>query len=238
MATSPDQVRSGLTLVTSAAQADLRTVTAEVPPEEPATLRAALFAAAPLVVSDYSDGAAALALDWFEELREEARPPRPFTPTPVRLVTDEDVTAMVARTSEPLYHYIEDPAPEVDLDQVVADTLRAIEAEIQLEIAAAFRDTMTENADEDLDAVGWQRFARPGACKFCLALSARGAVYTRSSVRFAAHTDCSCLAGPSYDADAPKASVIQYQASSRQRSAADRARLREYLNATFPDAPG
>lgn len=238
MATSPDLVRSALRVVTGAAQADLREAAAQAPAEDPQTLRALLFAAAPLIVSDYSDGAAALALDWFEEIREDARPPRLFTPAPVRLVTDEDVAAMVARVSEPIYRYSESPDPEADLDAIAAETMRSIEAEIQLEIAAAFRDTITENADKDPDAAGWQRFARPGACKFCLALADRGAVYTRSSVRFAAHTDCSCLAGPSYDASAPRASVIQYEASSRTRSAADRARLREYLNEAFPDAPG
>lgn len=243
MATSPDVVRRGLRAVTRAAQAVLRGVVDEVPPEEPQTLRTALFAAAPLIVSDYSDGSAALALDWFEEIREDARPRRAFTPSPVRLVRDDDVTAMVARVSEPLYRYIEDDPADLpddipDLDQLVADTIRDIQAEVQLEIAAAFRDTITGNADDDPDAVGWQRFTRPGACKFCRALADRGAVYTRSSVKFAAHTDCSCLAGPSYDPSAPKASVIQYEASSRTRTAADRARLREYLNEAFPDAPG
>ena len=248
VATAPSRVRAALQVVTGAAGADVRQVVAQAPAEEPEMVRAALFAAAPLIVSDYSDGAAALALDWFEEIRDEARPRRPFTPTPIRLVTDDDVAAMIARDSEALLREIENPTG--DLATAIDESMRLIQAEIENEIAAAFRDTITENAVEDSDAVGWRRFARPGACKLCRMLADRGAVYTESTARFAAHGavmggnrkggNCMCIAGPAYGGKETwaEATPMQYLASRRQRSAADRERLREYLNENFPEAPG
>jgi hypothetical protein len=79
-------------------------------------------------------------------------------------------------------------------------------------------------------------------------LAARGAVYTERTARFAAHGavmaggrkggTCMCVAGPAYVPSAPRASAMQYLASRRKRSAADKAHLREYLNHNFPDARG
>jgi hypothetical protein len=233
--TTPERVRRALQRVTGAAVGEVRAVSSSAP-QEPAAWRAALFATAPLIVSEYASGAATLATDWFEEIRDAANPRHLFTPIPLVAVTDDDMAAMVARVTVDMSTLERDLLSE--FDRIVADTLAQLEAEMQKQVAAGFWDTMTENADEDPDAVGWQRFARPGACKFCVMLAARGAVYTRSSVKFAAHTTCHCVVGPSYDPSAPRANVMQYLASRRTRSAEDKARLREYLNHNFPDAPG
>lgn len=235
MATAPERVRRALLKVTGAAQAEIRSVAAAAPPD-PAGWRAAMFATAPLIVSEYASGASVLGTDWFEEIRDDASPKRLYTPTPRLNVTDEDVAASVARATSKLHN------PSRGFDEVVQQLIDEAEAltaaEVQKQVASGFWDTITENADDDPDAVGWQRFARPGACKFCLMLADRGAVYTRTSVNFAAHTTCHCVAGQSYDAGAPRASVMQYVASRRKRSDVDKARLRDYLNENFPDAPG
>lgn len=233
MATSPSRIRRALRLLTGAAVREIRAVgSSSARPDE---VRAALFEVAPLVVATYAEGSAALAVDWFEEIREEANPPRPFSP---RLVVPEpeDLDGIVARTTEPLYDVSR--GARDDVETALAKSLADLEGEIQREVAAALRETMTVNADEDPDARGWQRFAQPDGCKFCLMLAANGAVYTKSSVRFAAHTNCSCVVGPSYDANAPQADVIQYVASRRTRTPAQRARVRDYLNQNYPDARG
>ena len=64
-------------------------------------------------------------------------------------------------------------------------------------------------------AVGWHRETRPGACDFCRMLAGRGGVYKESTVRFAAHDDCGCVAVPSWDANAPEVDVMAYVASER-----------------------
>ncbi len=235
MATAPERVRRALLRVTDAAQAELRAVVAAAP-EDPAGWRATLFATAPLIVSEYSPGASTLALDWFEEIRAEARPRSLYRPTPRLSVTDDDVSAMVARVTESLREG--ERFIEAETERLMAEANRLLEAEMQKTVASGFRDTMTGNTADDPAAVGWQRFTRPDGCKFCRMLADRGAVFTESTVRFAAHTNCNCVVGQSYDPDAPRADVMQFLASQRTRSDAERARLREYLNHNFPDAPG
>lgn len=237
MATSPDAVRSDLLVITAAAQQELREVAASAA-EDPAALRSALFAATPLLISDYAEASAALALDWFEEIRFESGVSAPFRPRPVVPVADDDVAAIVARTTEPLHEILQ--GIEREYQEALAASLSALEAEVQKEVAAGFRETVTENAKADPAAAGWKRHAQPDACKFCRMLAAKGAVYTEATARFAAHTDCSCIAGPEFGGQEiwAEATPMQYLASQRQRTDAERKKLREYLNRKYPDAPG
>jgi hypothetical protein len=240
MPTRPDRVRRGLQLVTDAALADLRAVVAAAKGESPSTIRAAVFAAAPLLVDKYSDGSSALSLDWYEEIRDAARAPSQFTPSPLRSVTDEDVAAMVAEATKSLHdlELLVDAEAERLVAKATDTSLTLLEGGLQKQVADGFWTTTTGNVANDPDAVGWQRFARGAACKFCLMLAGRGAVYRKSIVNFAAHGGCHCVSGPSFDPNAPRADVMQYVAAKRQRTAKERADLREYLNHNFPDAPG
>lgn len=204
-------------------------------------VRAALFLATPLIVADYTDGSSALALDWYEELRDAASPALAFAPFPAEPLPDDEVAAIVATTTLALVKTPPVDAPDpIDL---LADKV------IEL-VSNGFRDTITENTHADPAAVGWRRFARPDACKFCLMLAAKGAVFTERTARFAAHGavmggnrkggNCQCIAGPEFGGKDiwSEATPMQYLASKRHRSDAEKARLREYLNENFPDAPG
>lgn len=249
MASTPSRVRRALRIVAQAAAADLRSVAnAASESGSPSEIRAALFAATPLIVSDYTDGSSALAIDWYEELRDAAQARGQFSPNPLVLVTDDELAAIVAETTSAL-HDIERGIEE-DLEAALAESLELLEAEIQEEVAQAFRDTMTGNVERDPAAVGWRRFARPEACKFCLMLAARGAVYTEATARFAAHGavmrgnrkggNCMCIAGPAFGGKEiwAEATPMQYVASQSERTPEQQAALRDYLNANFPDAPG
>lgn len=236
--TTPSQVRSGLQVVTSAAVSDTRTVADAA--SGPSEIRAALFAATPLIVGDYIDGSASLALDWYEEIRDAASPPKAFTPIPFAVVDDDAISAAVAVSTRALLDLERDLArvTEEMLQRATEDSLALLTAEVQKNVASGFWDTITTNSAEDPSAVGWQRFARAAGCKFCLMLAGRGAVYAESTANFAAHTNCHCVAGPSFDPDAPLASAMQYVASAKTRTPAQRKALREYLNKNYPDAPG
>lgn len=232
MATSPDVIRRTLLRLTGLARRELRAVS-EATKRDAQAWRAALFASVPLIVGEYGPASATLGADWFTDLREDStRRLTPFTPSIVVPTSAEDMTAMVARNTSPLLD------PMLDVEAEIERIIAQIEAEVQREIAQAFRETVTENSKADPESVGWQRFTRDGGCKFCLMLAARGAVYVEANARFASHTNCNCLAGPSYDPDAPKADVLQYVASRRSRTPAQQARVRAYLNSNFPDAPG
>lgn len=214
----------------------------------PSETRAALFAATPLIAAEYTTGSSALALEWYEELREAAEAVQRFSPAPLVLVTDDDLAAIVAETTSALYDI--ERGIEEDLEAALTESLELLEAEIVEEVAQAYRDTITGNVERDPEAVGWRRFARPEACKFCLMLAARGAVYTEATARFAAHGavmsgnrkggNCMCIAGPAFGGKEiwAEATPMQYVASQSKRTPAQQAALREYLNTNFPDAPG
>lgn len=249
-ATTPEQVRSGLTLVTAAAVADTRTVAASA--ETPNEIRAALFAAVPLIVDNYVSGSAALALDWYEELRDAAKPKHRFTPRLVPAPDGEALATVVAVATEPLYRLEQDHAAltEAFLREATEQSVQAMTSGVTQEIAGAFRDTITQNVAEDPDSPGWKRFARPEACRFCKMLAGRGAVYTEATARFAAHGaftagkktggDCMCIAGPEFGGKETwaEATPMQYVASSKKRTPAQQKALRDYLNQHYPDARG
>lgn len=231
MATSPSNVRAAVTLVTAAAIADLQAVAEAGGTAE--ELRSNLFYAAPLIVADYADGTAALALDWYDEIRADAKPDTAFEPTPIRRVTDADVRAMVAETTVALR-----TATTEDLAEATETSLRLLEGGLQKKVMTGFWDTMTVNATRDPNAGGWRRYTRPNACKFCQMIAGRGAVFSRNTATFAAHDSCHCLAAPSFDPNAPKASAVQYLAINPDRGPEQRAELRAYLNENFPNARG
>lgn len=226
MATPPDEIRTGLTLVTSAAMAEV--ASAAQAGADPQVVRGILFDAVPLIVGSFADGSSALALDWYEELREEATPSTTFVPSPVTLVPD--LSNAVAWATEPLRDL------EAEFEQALDASLERLLPEIQKEVAAGFWNTMTENVKEDPDAVGWQRYARAGACPFCRMLADKGAVYrSEETSRFAAHTTCHCVAKPKFrdGTRGEEASVMQYMASQKRRTPAQKAALRAYLKANY-----
>lgn len=226
MATPPDEVRTGLTLVTAAATSEV--ASAAIAGADPEVVRAILFDAVPLIVGSFADGSSALALDWYEELREEANPPAAYVPSPVALVRDDHLRTTVAWSTEALRDVTE------DFQQALDDSLARLLPEIEKEVAAAFWDTMTENVERDPSGVGWRRFARPGACPFCRMLADKGAVFKESTARFAAHTTCHCVAAPVFDGEpGEEANVMQYIASKRRRTAAEREALRKYLQRNY-----
>jgi hypothetical protein len=242
--TAPEQVRSSLAVVTAAARADVQTVATAASSQSPTVVRDSLFAAVPLIVADYADGAATLGLDWFEELRDAARPSKPYRAAPFPGVDPEQLATSVAWATSGLHDLEREFSRLVDADaekmlaQATDEAMTLLLPDVQKAVADGFRSTVTTNSERDPAAAGWRRFARADGCKFCQMLAARGAVYRESTVHFAAHTDCHCVVGPSYDPNAPHADVMQYVASSRTRSPEQQAALREYLNQHYPDAPG
>lgn len=186
--------------------------------------RAALLDIGPALVAYYSDGSAALAADYYDDAREAASARGRFTAEPVVNLRAEKIGAGLAWATEPLY------LPEPDTTLTVARVAEVI----QLETARPYRDTITTNRRRDRAAVGWQRVTG-GGCKFCRMLAGRGAVYREETARFASHPHCHCTAQPVFEGQAgEEASALQYVASQRRRTPAQRQTLREHL-AAMPD---
>lgn len=234
MATPPDAVQAQLAVITTAAVSDLL---AEVESVDPARRLAVMLDAIGLVVPTYYNAAGTLAAAWYDELRDEAGPRTLYTPSVIGDPTTDWIEREVNRFRADL-----DLALEEDVNRLVAEAAALAEKEA----ARGFRDTIVGNARIDEDAIGWSRVARPGACKFCLMLAGKGSVYrSESTAIFAAHKNCHCAARPEFVGGqfGPEADAIQYIASSN-RARSDEAqdernrKLRAYLNANFPDAPG
>lgn len=60
------------------------------------------------------------------------------------------------------------------------------------------RQTVIDSVRDDPARPSWQRIPGEEPCEFCAMLSARGAVYRRSTAHFEAHDHCSCEAEPVY----------------------------------------
>lgn len=228
MPTSAEAVRAQLAVITTAAASEVATAAAQVALEQ--QVDTALTAAG-FIVPAYYDAAGALAVAWYEELRDEASPASTYVPAIIGDPTTDWIEREVAKFSESI---------ELDIEREMKAILDETTRLIEKEIARGFRDSILGNTRQDEDAIGWSRVARPGACKLCVMLADKGAVYREDTAIFAAHTDCHCAARPEFrNGDhGPEASVEQYLASSKRRTPAQRALLRDYLNTNYPDARG
>lgn len=226
MATSPEAVRAQLAVVTAAAATDLADLGS---PD-------AMIHALDLIVPSYYDAAGSLAVAWYDERRDEARPASIYSPT----IIGDPTTDWIEREASKFAKTLED----------ADDALRRLSDEIaglaQKEVARGFRDSIIGNSRQDADSIGWSRVARGGACKFCVMLAGKGAVYrSESTAIFAAHQHCNCATRPEFRGGdhGPEANAIQYIASSRRArdesvQAARNERVRAYLNTNYPDLPG
>ena len=222
MATSPEAVRRALVAVSAAAVADIEPLLAA----DPVEARTAIFETAPAVTASWVQGSSALAADWYEEIREESRPKtRHLTVVRDWERADKYGRALAWATATLL---LEEP----DVDEARTRLTDVTE----YEVFGGFTDTTEANVRSDKAARGWKRNARGEACPFCRMLADKGVVYRKEeTAHFAAHTRCRCTIVPVFIGgdDGPEANVVQYVASKRRRSEADKARLRDYLRQNY-----
>lgn len=175
--------------------------------------RLQLLDTVPEVVAFYSEGSAALATDLYDDARVGVA--GRYAAVPVILDRTVKIRRGVAWASEPL---------SVEDDELAAARLVKL---VRSEIVRPYRDTITTNRQRDPAAAGWTRIASPSACGFCKALAARGAVYKKETAHFAAHDDCMCTCAPVFRGGqmGPEASAMQYMASKRRRTPAERAQI-------------
>jgi len=211
--------RAALELVSTAAVATTSRLLVSLS-GSPELQRAALLEAVPEIIAYYSEGSAALAVDFYDEERLRAGVTSSFATEFV--VADRTVAIRrgVVWGADPLF--------EGDVETANSRLAEVV----QLESARPYRDTILGNQKRDPAAVGWRRIANPGACKFCVMVASKGAIYKRDTATFAAHGGCHCSAQPVFGPNeyGPEATALQYTASKRRRTPAEKQALREYLN--------
>lgn len=232
---TPAEAKRALGVLTETAVEDVLETAAQFR-GSPTVRRAALLEAVPALIDYYGSGSAALAADVYDEQRAAAGVLTVFSAAPI--VEDRVVRQRraVAWAAEP---WMEPAAFGAAAGSVFRSRIQEV---VVPEVARPYRTTTTGNLLVDGKAYGWSRQASANACKFCLMLAARGAVYKAGTVGFAAHDNCLCTPVPLFGqmpADVVEASSLQYRVNAgRVRTPAQRAALRDYLNSNFPDARG
>lgn len=204
------ELRRLLVRLTWNAEADLAALWSQL---DAATVREGLFDVMPSLVSDYGDTAATLSAEWYDEYRSDLD---------VQGSYDADLPDL-SLGAEALAGWGSSLAQD-DWDSALAQ----ISGGLVKRVMVASRETITENTFRDPQAEGWQRYARPDACGFCVLLASRGSVFrTRGTADFGAHDSCHCVAVPKFGGR--PVAVRPYIPSSRNITDADRARVHEWI---------
>jgi hypothetical protein len=177
----------------------------------------ALFDVLPELVAAYHGAAAAVAADFYDDVRDAAEVRGAFTPIlldPPDLGTDELVKWSLATAKD----------GEAFQSLIAGGVTRRI--------SNGARDVVTRSSIADPKAKGWMRVGA-GNCDFCAMLISRGAVYSESTVDFASHDHCNCGAAPAFNPEQVKAVKSEFVPSARRKSKSvrerDRARVQDWI---------
>lgn len=187
-------------------EADLRGFWASLDLSQPERARDALLEFVPALTTVYGEGMAAVAADWYDEMRAAEAVPGRFRAEMAAAFPAEYVEARVRYGAGHLFT----DAPN--------EMLSFLSGAVQEYVLQPGRDTVARSTLADPRASGWHRETRGEACGFCRMLAGRGGVYKEATASFASHGHCNCVAAPSWDADAPEVPAVAYVASQRMDS--------------------
>lgn len=203
----------GVQRITARAQADLYKLWRQV--QDAVNARDMLADILPQIVDTYGTAAAAMAADWYDDLRAKSAVSGTFLATPA-VVDQAGTSSLAGFAAKPLFA----ENPNWNAARTLAD------GGLQRRIANVARETVMQNAVADPQARGWQRVGN-GSCGFCAMLIGRGAVYSERGADFSSHDHCKCSAAPAFRGKPQP--VKPYTPSANKATDAERARVREYL---------
>lgn len=223
------QTRRATELVTAAALNEVLALVRVM--RSPDQGRRLAFSTIPAVIEHYGSGAAALAVDAFDERRAEVNPPGRYRAVPFILPEKSKTDRAIAWATEPLYQ--QDRFADA-LERELQSRLSTITAN---GVANAGRNTTLGNIRADKASVGWRRVTGGHGCPFCRMLAARGAVFRdETSARFGAHDNCDCQAQAVFQGEViTEVNAIEYMASRRSRSRRQKDELNAYLRRNWSD---
>ena len=185
----------------------------------------ALFELLPPFIDTWTVAVAALAADWYDDLREEEQIPGVFTAI-VPDLGDQGADELAGFASEAILG----PEPDFALFR------SRVEGGAQRRIANAARETVMTSSVQDPKARGWRRVVRPGACGFCRMLAARGYAYkTKDSSTFGSHDHCSCSAEPGWSGG-KAVKVRKFEPSTKDTTKAERDAVYKWIKEHQPIA--
>lgn len=214
---TPAEQRAALIGLTRLARRDLFALWASLDGLGAAETREALRELLPALGDRYGGAAAALAADWFDDLRDAAEVGGAFRADPAGDVEQDRWDALARYGAGPLFGAAPDRAA----------ALLRLEGGMQRTVADRHRLTIVENTVRDPRATGWRRVGVGDNCGFCRMLIANGDVYSEASVTFRSHDHCNCAASPSWDDRVVKVSGEPFRQSQRKADWSDERKKRE-----------
>lgn len=203
-ATDAALFRAANTELAARAEREFTSFYASLDLARPERVRDELLAFTPTLTTRYGVATASVAADFYDAMRATEGIAGRFLATPAAPFAVAAVRARVRYAASHLF--TDNPIGTRDL----------LDGALKRYVLQPGRETILLSAEADPAAEGWHRETRPGACRFCRALAAKGGVYhSARTAAFAAHDDCQCVAVPSWDADAPQVPAAAYRASQR-----------------------
>lgn len=182
-----EEHRAALEDVLTVATAQMLAEWPALPLDDPLALSGPLADLLAEVIDEFATISAALAADFYDDLRLEADLPDAYTPTLADLPPFPQVEASARWASTGAW---------VDEAKALSDS----SAFMQRMVANADRDTIDLNVARDPAAPRYARHASANACAFCALNATRGPVF-RSEAGAASkyHDHCRCIAVPVWD---------------------------------------
>jgi hypothetical protein len=185
--------------------ADLDALWKTIDTANPVAAKAALAELMVTLVDTYGPVSAALAADYFDELRADAAPRGRYRARAGNHRDVEQVQGSSDWAAQPLFPSVEDVLD--DAGAVIGTrrgeanplaTLQRLRGASQRIVQSWGRQTLIDNAERDPSRPGWARMPVGQTCDWCRMLASRGAVYTSAAkVMHRAdggtfHDDCDC----------------------------------------------
>lgn len=217
-----EQTRAATSLVVASALDEMRSLIRAM--RSPDQGRHLAFSTVPSVIDHYGSGAAALAVDAYEDRRAAVGVTEPFEAHPYVIGDEAALFNAIAWATDPLYTPEGFESVDIELERRFRDIVSS-------GITGAGRTTTIQNLNRDPAGLGWRRVTGGHGCDFCRMLASRGAVYRKEvTATFAAHDNCDCIAEAFFQGEKVReANVMQYMASKRTRTRAEKDALNEYV---------
>lgn len=216
MATRADVVRfqRAANNLAGLARRDLARVWRRLPTDSPVAVRGALLDLMPALVDTYGASAAAMAAEWYDDLRAASGAPGTHRAAVAGAIPPDQIVSRVRFGVAPLF------------DGDAAMTYRFLDGLTEELVKQQARDTVDLNTSTDPAGPLYARVPTGAeTCAFCLMLASRGAVYgsdrdatlRRDGQRY--HSDCDCTPTPVWPGGAlpddydPDALLDKYRAA-------------------------
>lgn len=126
------------------------------------------------LIRQHSQASRGLALTYYEQMRRLEGITTPFKPTRIELPPAEQVEKTTKWATDALWSTTGGTLPDGDTIQTAMTVLAAATEQIVLDTG---RDQLIANVEQDREAIGFAREAKPDACWWCSMLATRGMVY-------------------------------------------------------------